>query len=780
MFAARPSSPQGWIDVDVHCEEVVRPSCSTPRKQLLRRKLKTLRQKLRRRELKIKSMTELLKSCSDKQFIDQNEQAFLERNFSGLNLDIIKNEFSNRFTLPKGRRYSDPVKEFAMTLYYYSPKAYNYVRGILHLPHQSSLQNWCQSVNCQPGFLSEVFAHLKEMVTGNSGVSDCALFIDSMSIRKQIIYDRAKGTYVVYVNTGTAVLQDVEIAATEALVFLLVGLKEVWKFPIAYFLVDHVSINVQIQLVRMALSLCADSGLRVWSITCDGTAANIDMMSKLGCKFGYTFDDIIPVFKHTTETYDVYVIFDVCHMAELARNALGDVKEFHNGNAHIKWEFFTKLFDLQQAEGIHLANKLSINHVNWHNHKMKVKLAVQTLSSSVADALQFLMEIGQCGFLTCEETIKFIRFVDRLFDILNSRSAYGRGYKRALTATNIDYLQEVAEDLCRYLLLLKLPGDCLIISSRRRTFVLGFCTAVKSTFSIARELISSGSKFVPTYKFSQDCIEIFFSCIRQCGGWNNNPNVVQFMGSFRQLLFNNSVTASKVVNCMAPSDYITSPLFCLKWSRRHVISNSSNNDSSDDQAATELLVSLNTGNMSKYRKNVLFYMAGFVARKLRKNVACESCLNCLFFKPQCAALTDHGYYSCSVYARFFPCEKQGWSYSSCFQVYQVVCICDSVLNACVASLPSLKFAEKRLRIPIVVRKVFANPSLCKYFHNDCALDVDLLTESTHSVNIVKSIADNFFYICLFAKGKQMTQSLNKSLGGSKRYVYNKLILFQHQ
>jgi hypothetical protein len=166
--------------------------------------------------------------------------------------------------------------------------------------------------------------------------------------------------------------------------------------------------------------------------------------------------------------------------------------------------------------------------------------------------------------------------------------------------------------------------------------------------------------------------------------------------------------------------------------------------------------------------------------KVRKNVAYESRLNCLYFKPQCAALTDHGYYSCGVYACFFHVKNKGGLIHPALQVYQVVCICDSVLNARVVSLPSLKFAEKRLLIPIVVRKVFANTSLCKYFHNDCALDVDLLTESTHSVNIVKSIADNFFVICLFAKGKQMTQSLNKSLGGSKRYVYNKLILFQHQ
>lgn len=323
------------------------------------------------------------------------------------------------------------------------------------------------------------------------------LFIDSMSIRKQIIYDRAKGTYVGYVNTGTAVLQDIEIPATEALVFLLTGLKEAWKFPIAYFLIDHVSTNVQLQLLKMALLLCGDAGLRVWSVTCDGAAANIDVMSKLGCRFGHTFEDINPVFKHPSENYNVYVVLDVCHMIKLARNALGDVKEFWVGDVisktTIQWEFLTTLFDVQEAEGLHLANKLSINHIKWHNHKMKVKLAVQTFSSSVADALQFLMELGQFGFIGCEETIKFIRCVDRLFDLLNSLGAYGRGFKRALTATNIAYLQKVAEDLCRYLLSLKLPGDLLLICSRRKTFVLGFCTAVKFIFPIAYELLASGS-----------------------------------------------------------------------------------------------------------------------------------------------------------------------------------------------------------------------------------------------------------------------------------------------
>jgi hypothetical protein len=40
--------------------------------------------------------------------------------------------------------------------------------------------------------------------------------------------------------------------------------------------------------------------------------------------------------------------------------------------------------------GIKAANKISLNHVNFHKHKMKVKLAAQILSKSVADALDFL------------------------------------------------------------------------------------------------------------------------------------------------------------------------------------------------------------------------------------------------------------------------------------------------------------------------------------------------------------------------------------------------------
>ena len=397
--------------------------------------------------------------------------------------------------------------------------------------------------------------------------------------------------------------------------------------------------------------------MRVWSITCDGTALNTDTLRRLGCKFGNTFDDIYPVYKQPTEAYDVFAIFDICHMIKLARNAFSDMQELVIDKGKVEWNYVKMLYDLQSNEGLHLANKVSLNHVHWHNHKMKVKLAVQVLSSSVADALQFLMEMCNIQFINCSETISFIRQIDRLFEMLNSHSQYGRGYKKSITSININHLQNVAEDICKYLLKLKLSNGDLVIHSRRKTFVLGFYISVKSIFAISQQLLATGSSYKPTYRFSQDYIEILFSCIRQKGGWNNNPNCLQFQGSLRRLLIENFVSASKVANCTVPAGYTTSSLFQLKWSRSCTYMMADDNSLSDEQETSELLSLLQVEN-SEYKSYMLFYIAGFVVRKLSKSIACEQCSVLLFHIPAHGALYDHSYHLTGPYAKFLTIKNK--------------------------------------------------------------------------------------------------------------------------
>ena len=64
---------------------------------------------------------------------------------------------------------------------------------------------------------------------------------------------------------------------------------------------------------------------------------------------------------------------------------------------------------------------------------MKVNLAAQTLSSSVADALE------KNGFTDCEATIDFIRRIDHLFDLMNSRNPIANNYEAPMRATTNIY-----------------------------------------------------------------------------------------------------------------------------------------------------------------------------------------------------------------------------------------------------------------------------------------------------------------------------------------------------
>ena len=67
---------------------------------------------------------------------------------------------------------------------------------------------------------------------------------------------------------------------------------------------------------------------------------------------------------------------------------------------------------------------------------MSVKLAAQTLSVSVADAIQFLSESKVDGFEGSEATVIFIRTINRLFEIFNTRNLFVYGYKKPLSDQN--------------------------------------------------------------------------------------------------------------------------------------------------------------------------------------------------------------------------------------------------------------------------------------------------------------------------------------------------------
>jgi hypothetical protein len=126
----------------------------------------------------------------------------LHASFDKLQLSIFHNAKNNTTTSTCGRRYTDDIKECPLTLYFYSPKAYEYARSIIPLPNTSLIRKWSSSVDCEPGFLQEAFQSLQSEADKTPSKKDCGLIIDAMSIRKQTLWDPKKEQYSGFVNYG--------------------------------------------------------------------------------------------------------------------------------------------------------------------------------------------------------------------------------------------------------------------------------------------------------------------------------------------------------------------------------------------------------------------------------------------------------------------------------------------------------------------------------------------------------------------------------------------------
>ena len=223
----------------------------------------------------------------------------------------------------------------------------------------------------------------------------------------------------------------------------------------------------------------------------------------------------------------------------------------------ISWEFLEALYEIQKEDILHIGNSLKTKYMQWQKHKMNVSVAAQTLSCSVASAITFLREDNVAEFHDSIATTEFILLMNNLFDILNSKSKFGRRYKAPISLENYS-------EICKYLtegidILMSLTGTdgVKIICGPRKTFVQGFAISAKSILAISQELMLGDYNpysYILTYKFSQDSLEMFFSKVRGRLGWNNNPNALQFKYALRALLLKNKVECPATANCTELED----------------------------------------------------------------------------------------------------------------------------------------------------------------------------------------------------------------------------------
>ena len=554
-----------------------------------------------------------------------------------------------------------------MTLHYYSPKAYEFVRRVLKLPHASSIKTWAASVDCKPGYLTNVINAIGELTEKKMWMQDIVLIVDAMSIHKMTIYDQSRKSFVGLVDYGTAIPEANATEATEALVFMIVGLTGNWKHPIGYVLQDKCSANVQAQLIRDCIGLLHEKGLKVHGLVFDGSPTNQSTARKLGCKMNV--GELKHWFPHPQQpSSKVYVIFDVCHMIKLIRNLLGHYGTIcHEENGilkEIRWEYLDLLYNLQHELGFAFANKLKKKHLLWQKHKMNVKLAAQTLSSSVASAIDFLRDEALLPeFQGSEATCEFIKRIDLAFDLMNSRNSLEKGSKQAVTLQYLPYWMSKCDELAEYIFNLRTENGNYLRRDRRQTAIWGFVFSMHSVKAIAGELLQCNYhpyKYVLTYKVSQDHIELLFNKIRWRGSWSNNPNAQQFKLALRQIIIRNSIEPSKTGNCTNFDDALceSQGLPDFSWKRSQKVPEQVVEGEDENLLMAERVLFQNDlDNPNLLQDNILYYVAGYLVKSLCARLNCRSCQWELLLDPtDCHASKTSVY---PLYARFVAFKQKG-------------------------------------------------------------------------------------------------------------------------
>lgn len=642
-----------------------------------------------------------------------------------------------------------------------------YFRSILILPNSKSLMNWTSSVNAEPGIFSEVMQSLETL---NAEDKHCNLCLDAMSLRKQIIWSDKYNKYVGYCDFGRELnLEETDTPAREALFFMLVSLNGKWKLPIGYVLQNKITAVTQAELVKNILKHSYSSGLTIWGITCDGAYTNTSMMKILGCNIGNSYSEIKCWFPHPITNKKVYFIPDACHNLKLARNTLGNCKVLKSNQGFIRWDHICNLHNIQQEIHLKFANKLSNSHINWYNNKMKVSYAAQTLSSSTADALHFLKQEKVSKFENINATEEYCRVIDNIFDFLNSKCIYSKNFKSPITKQNIHALKNRILPLIQYLYTLKFE-DQPLHTSNKKTFILGFAIAVKSLFKIAKAIFVDSSlnfNYVLTYKFSQDHLELLFGQIRQRGGSNNNPNVIQLKTAIKQILLKNSLKLNTNGNCNTFDDDVMCSIFDFKWNKNvHFDGNESDDNDYNILNRFQLI-----DNLSPYvqsaKENILYYILGYIIMKIITKIECDSCRKCLFNEK-----SDHNYHCSSTYAKFVNLRQNGGLISGSESAFKIIIEAEKVLLSLTNNLTHLNVPNLNKKI------IYQCSNKLTTDHNifsklDCN---STILERPHKMVLITVLINRYLSIRLKSFSKQYSASINVD---SKRQKYNKLVLFSN-
>ena len=277
------------------------------------------------------------------------------------------------------------------------------------------------------GIILQIYRTIYNLLVHIIIIRYICVVMDEMKIQSNLVFDKHSGELIVFIDLGVpmtnyANIQEADMVASHALAFLVRGLCTDLKHIIGYYFTGNLT-SYQLMPMFWKIVSVLEVAVNLWVVTAvnDGASPNrkffnlhINLAEEIKCDVVYKTRNVFAMSRY------IYFFADSPHLMKTSRNCLYNSGSgshscymWNNGN-YLLFKHIADLFYSDQDFALHSLPKLSLDHVILTPYsKMKVKLAVQVLSKSVAIALQESDREEVLG------TAMFCQMMNSFFDCTN-------------------------------------------------------------------------------------------------------------------------------------------------------------------------------------------------------------------------------------------------------------------------------------------------------------------------------------------------------------------------
>uniref|UniRef100_A0A2A4K3V7 Transposable element P transposase n=1 Tax=Heliothis virescens TaxID=7102 RepID=A0A2A4K3V7_HELVI len=359
----------------------------------------------------------------------------------------------------------------------------------------------------------------------------CSVVVDSVSLKSSLFYNISLDKII-----GLQEVNGVQspILARQAVVVIIRGIFGNWQQPIGFALLGDCNNSGDIsRWIEQLMERLIDVGLDIRTFISDleSDLLSEDKKKLISTERPYFF----------INNRKIFYIVDSLHLIKSLRNNLMG-NDFHFHGSVAKYEHILQFYESEKNKSLKLAPKLSESHIKPSNfEKNQVRYATELLSHTVATAISCYIDFQAING-AAQDTVKLIKIINDLFDILNSSTAHSTcEYQQAFcgSATQITFMNEMLEFFKSLKLINSTTGRDVTSTAK---FIRGYQITITSILLLFNDLTIEGYNNLLTRRLNQDVTNIFFGHVRSK---RKRASTRQFMAAFRKIFFSNIIKTGK-------------------------------------------------------------------------------------------------------------------------------------------------------------------------------------------------------------------------------------------